>query len=129
MLRKKKTRRISQNYPGVSRYLEKQAQFALDNPVEVKVIPNVEEEVDTDIIEKCLEGEFIPANEFIASNPTGVSRYLEKQGAVVNITKESAQEKITGVSRYLEKQVESVKDKLAVVPLTGVDRYMLKKAS
>lgn len=121
--------KIKPKLSGVSRYLENQVRLTLENRVETTIIPSFEEEIATDIIEKCLEGEFIPANEFISSIPTGVSRYLEKQGAVVNITKESTKEKLTGVSRYIENQVEQVKEKLAVVPLTGVDRYMLKKAS
>ncbi len=123
---------IEKNKPilsGVSRYLEKQVKYAIDNSITENALPTAEQEIISAEIEKCLEGEFIPANEFTSSGPTGVSRYLEKQGNVVNITKETPKEKVTGVSRYLDKQVEPVKEKLAVIPLTGVDRYMLNKAS
>ena len=72
---------------------------------------------------KTVEGEFIPANSVTLA--TGVSRYLERQGAVVAVAKEG----VTGVSRYLERQVGSVNRNMALASTpTGVDRYLLKRA-
>jgi hypothetical protein len=97
---------------GVTKYLEKQARLEQLNKVTLRL-------PDHSSV-KSLEGEFIPANSFAPA--TGVSRYLERQGAVVTVAKES----LTGVSRYLEKQVGSVKQTLSSAP-TGVDRYLFNR--
>ena len=113
---------------GVAKYMEKQAQLEGNKPKKIEHSVVYEQELVTETA-TCLEGEFIPASDFIPPNATGVSRYLEKQGAVVTVAKEIAQESVTGVSRYLEKQVNSVKLTLApVCSSTGVDRYLLNKA-
>ncbi len=119
---------IESNKPvlsGVSKYLERQVHLEADKKVAIET----ELELMAPESEKCLEGEFIPANEFEAKNLTGVSKYLEKQNTVVTAAKEIAKERITGVSRYVDKQVEAVKETLAVAPLTGVDRYLLNRTS
>ncbi len=103
---------------GVSKYIAKQVHS------DIKSIPLI----DNSVIEKCLEGEFIPASEYVPPVTTGVSRYLEKQEEVVVVAKET-KSIVTGVSRYLEKQVESMAKSLENAPLTAVDRYLLKKAS
>jgi hypothetical protein len=109
---------------GVAKYLERQSQADKDN-ANLQITSNLLEYEVTQEAEKCLEGEFIPANDF--SSATGVSRYLERQSDVVNVAKEITKEKITGVSRYLEKQVDSVKQTLTSAP-TGVERYLLNRA-
>ena len=97
---------------GVAKYMERQARLEELNKVTLRL-------PDHSAV-KSLEGEFIPANSFV---PTGVSRYLERQGTVVTVAKES----LTGVSKYLEKQVGSVKQTLRSAP-TGVDRYLVNRA-
>jgi len=110
---------------GVAKYMERQAQLDKDKVSLIGQSNLLEYEATHVEAEKCLEGEFIPANDFLSA--TGVSRYLEKQGDVVTVAKEVAKESITGVSRYLEKQVGSVKQSLSSAP-TSVDRYLLNRA-
>ena len=107
---------------SVSKYLERQAKL-------IAMMPEKRLEAPKAVSQECLEGEFIPASEFVANRATGVSRYIENQGEVVSVAKEVAKERITGVSRYIDRQVESVKKSLLTTPLTGVDRYLLNKAS
>jgi hypothetical protein len=110
---------------GVAKYMERQAQLDKDKVSLIGQGNLLKYEATHVEAEKCLEGEFIPANDFLSA--TGVSRYLEKQGDVVTVAKEVAKESITGVSRYLEKQVGSVKQSLSPAP-TSVDRYLLNRA-
>ena len=102
---------------GVSKYLHKQAQLALAASKQPE-----------GNIEKCLEGEFIPANEYVPARTTGVSRYLDKQVVMVVPATETTKGRVTGVSRYLDKQSSLVNQSLAVAPITGVDRYLKKRA-
>jgi hypothetical protein len=113
------------NLSGVAKYMEKQAQLNMETASLVGQSNLLEYEATDVEVDKCLEGEFIPANDF--SSATGVSRYLERQGDVVIVAKEMAKDSITGVSRYLEKQVGSVKQSLNATQ-TGVDRYLLNRA-
>jgi hypothetical protein len=84
---------------GVAKYMDRQAQ--LDKSKASLDLGNLlgYEAAHVDA-EKCLEGEFIPANDYSA---------------------------VTGVSKYLEKQVRSVRQPLTAAP-TGVDRYLLNRA-
>ncbi|NOS74481.1 MAG: hypothetical protein HOP36_08070 [Methyloglobulus sp.] len=115
---------------GVAKYMAKQAQMGSSNVaklIDQRVVQD--QEIINVEIETCLEGEFIPASDFIPTNATGVSKYLEKQSAaVVAVASEIAKESITGVSRYLEKQIDSVKSIAATTPtVTSVDRYLLNR--
>jgi hypothetical protein len=117
---------------GVAKYMEKQAQISSSNVTKLidQRVVHAQETANVEI-ETCLEGEFIPAGDFIPTNATGVSKYLEKQSAaVVAVASEIAKESITGVSRYLEKQVHSVKHSIVTTSstATSVDRYLLNRA-
>jgi hypothetical protein len=117
---------------GVAKYMEKQAQISSSNVTKLIDQRVVHDQETANVeIETCLEGEFIPAGDFIPTNATGVSKYLEKQSAaVVAVASEIAKESITGVSRYLEKQVHSVKHSIVTTSstATSVDRYLLNRA-
>jgi hypothetical protein len=110
------TQTVKPSLTGVAKYMEAQANLERAN---TKLLVRLKETA----AETSLEGEFIPAGDFIPASPTGVSRYLEKQGAVVSVVKE----RVTSVSRYIDSQAESVKQSVTT-PVSGVDRYLLKRA-
>lgn len=85
---------------GVAKYMERQAQLDKERARvgHGNLLGYEEAHVEA---EQCLEGEFIPANDYSTA---------------------------TGVSRYLERQVRSVKQSLTTSAPTGVDRYLLNRA-
>jgi len=69
------------------------------------------------VVEKCLEGEFIPAGS--NAGETSVDRYLEEKGI-------SAEEsKLSGVAQYLDSREEVVKEEHVT---TRVETYLEEKA-
>lgn len=126
---------------SVSKYISTQEALEKNKPVLSGVARYLQSKVDAagtpklighETVEKCLEGEFIPANEEIEIRSTSVSRYIENKDKVVSLSVEapsdaSSVNQLTGVARYLEKQ--SVKQADISRPLSGVDRYLLRKAS
>ena len=115
-LEEQATQAIKPSLTGVAKYMEAQAKLESSK---TKLLVQLKETA----AETSLEGEFIPAGDFIPASPTGVSRYLEKQGTVVSVVKE----RVTGVSRYIDSQAGSGKQSVAA-PVSGVDRYLLKRA-
>ena len=103
---------------GVAKYLEKQTQL------EHKAMPSLPHH--SGLQAEALEGEFIPANTFA---PTGVSRYLERQGTVVNTVAAGTAGSATGVSRYLNKIAGSTTSQSKTSATTGVDRYLVNRAA
>ncbi|NOT86276.1 MAG: hypothetical protein HOP02_16185 [Methylococcaceae bacterium] len=85
---------------GVAKYLERQAQLALEALAAA---------------EESLVGEYIPANE-----AEGVARDSKD----INERMVMAKEVMTGVSRYIEEQIQVA----AKSKLTGVGKYLLEKA-
>lgn len=86
---------------GVAKYLDNAAK---QESSKIKKLENLSK-LAAEAVGKSVEGEFIPANSFYAN--TGVSRYLERQGLTA----------VTAVNTF------------AGGKATGVDRYLLSKAS
>ncbi len=102
---------------GVAKYLEKQTQLARE------AMLRLPDHTGSHI--SALEGEFIPANNFV---PTGVSRYLEKQSADVAVAAETSG-RSTGVSRYINSQSSSSATRTLTSAPTKVDKYLLNRAA
>ncbi|MCK5189889.1 MAG: PAS domain-containing protein [Methylococcales bacterium] len=123
---------------GVAQYMSKKAAADMHKPAVsgvAKYIASVRSAVDAaaTIVEKCLEGEFIPAGQ--ESGESSVDRYLEEKE---NLDKES---RPTGVDKYLNDRVVLVKevhvptrvemyldDQAAIAretALTGVEKYLV----
>jgi len=69
------------------------------------------------VVERCLEGEFIPAGH--EAGQSSVDKYLEEKAV---IAKES---KLTGVAQYLDDRADTVKE----IPVsTGVELYLEEQA-
>lgn len=115
---------------GVCKYLERQAKIALENSNKPKAI-EYSSAYEISDVEVCLEGEFIPAGENLTVS-TGVSKYLERQNTQLSENIEITPvvlKRETGVARYLDRQAVTPELISEPSPLTGVDRYMLRKAS
>jgi hypothetical protein len=105
----------------VAKYLEKQARLELENN-KLTLLTHVTQEKLV-----AIEGEFIPADQEEAS-VTGVARYLARQDFAANNTTESGSQQLTGVAKYLQKKSASASSVVNAAS-TGVDRYLLRKAS
>lgn len=108
---------------GVAKYLDKKLK---EEASQIKQLENIslKETIETEF--KTVVGEFIPANSFYAN--TGVSRYLDKINQTAEVVDARSTASLTGVARYLQQQTGSG-GRVKLAAPTGVDRYLLKKAS
>lgn len=104
---------------GVAKYLDKQAQLEAQN---TKLI----EQLTIEEAHRSVEGEFIPAREESLSE-TGVSKYLQKQDALLATVVTDEIPVLSGVAKYLNKKSQQTGLTTISRP-TGVDRYLLGRA-
>ncbi|MBM4207389.1 MAG: hypothetical protein FJ190_05010 [Gammaproteobacteria bacterium] len=108
---------------GVAKYLDKKSN---EEASQIKKLEDLSLRETLEPEFKPVEGEFIPANSFYAD--TGVSRYLEKINKTADTVTADFARPLTGVAKYLQQQKGPDRDVQLSAP-TGVDRYLLRKAS